>query len=52
MEWTRYEILRPLPYNHGRPIESEKFDQTNLELIERFSATTADVTRALGSWKC
>ncbi len=51
MKWTRYEILLPLRYNDGRPIESEKFDQTNLELIDRFSATTADVTRALGSWK-
>jgi hypothetical protein len=51
MKWTRYEILLPLCYNDGRPIEEEKFDQTNLELVERFSATTADTIVAIGSWK-
>ncbi len=51
MKWTRYEILLPLRYNDGQPIEPEKFDRTNLELIERFSATTADMITAVGSWK-
>jgi hypothetical protein len=51
MRWTRYEILLPLRYNDGRRIEEEKFDRTNLELIERFSATTADMITAIGSWK-
>jgi hypothetical protein len=45
MTWTRYEILLPLRYNDGRSMEELKFDQTNLELVERFSAT------AVGSWK-
>jgi len=51
MKWTRYEILLPLRYNDGRPIEEQKIDQTNLELIDRFSATTADMITAIGSWK-
>ena len=51
MKWTRYEILLPLRYNDGRRIEPIKFDQTNLELLERFSATTADMITAVGSWK-
>ncbi len=51
MKWTRYEILLPLRYNDGRLIEEGKHDQTNLELVERFSATTADTIIALGSWK-
>jgi len=51
MKWIRYEILLPLCYNDGRPIEPQKFRQTNLELLERFSATTLDLIRALGSWK-
>jgi hypothetical protein len=51
MKWTRYEILLPLRYNDGRRIEATKFDQTNLELLERFSATTADMITAVGSWK-
>jgi hypothetical protein len=50
MKSTRYEILLPLCYNDGRAIEAEKFDQTNLELVERFSATTTDLTQALGTW--
>ena len=50
MKSTRYEILLPLRYNDGRAIEPAKFDQTNLELIERFSATTTDLTLALGTW--
>ncbi len=51
MKWTRYEILLPLRYNDGRPIEESKLDQTNLELVEKFSATTTDMIIAIGSWK-
>lgn len=51
MKWTRYEILLPLSYNDGRPIEPEKFDQTNLELTEKFSATTTDMIMAVGLWR-
>jgi hypothetical protein len=51
MKWTRYEILLPLRYNDGRSIEAEKFDRTNIELIEKFSATTADMLIAVGTWK-
>ena len=51
MNWTRYEILLPLRYNDGRAVEPAKFDQTNLELMEKFSATTADLVPALGTWR-
>ena len=51
MKWIRYEILRPLCYNDGRPIESEKFRQTTRELLESFAATTLDLLAAMGSWK-
>ncbi len=51
MKWTRYEILLPLRYNDGRPIEPEKFDRTNLELVEQFAATTVDIIKAIGTWK-
>ena len=51
MKSTRYEILLPLRYNDGRQIEVAKFDQTNWELLERFSATTTDTITAVGSWK-
>lgn len=51
MKWTRYEILLPLRYNDGRPIEREKFRQTNLELTERYSGTTGDLITAIGTWK-
>jgi len=51
MKWTRYEILLPLCYNDGRPIEAEKFRKTTLEVLDRFSATTLDLIIAVGSWK-
>ena len=50
-EVDAYEILLPLRYNDGRPTESAKFDQTNLDLIERFAATTTDVIPAVGRWR-
>jgi len=51
MKWIRYEILLPLCYNDGRPIESHKFRQTTLDLLENFSATTLDLMTAIGAWK-
>jgi hypothetical protein len=51
MKATRYEILLPLRYNDGRPIEQRKFRQTNLELAERYSGTTGDLITAVGMWK-
>ena len=51
MKWTRYEILLPLCYNDGRPVESGKFRQTTLDLLENFSATTLDLIAAIGTWK-
>jgi hypothetical protein len=53
MKWTRYEILLSLCYNDGCAcaLENEKFDQTNLNLIEAFASTTADTVVAVGSWR-
>jgi ATP-dependent protease HslVU (ClpYQ) peptidase subunit len=51
MKWTRYEILLPLRYNDGRPIERLKFRQTNVELLAKFSGTTADMITAIGAWR-
>ena len=51
MKWIRYEILLPLCYNDGRPVESVKFRQTTRELLENFSATTLDLLAAMGSWR-
>ncbi len=38
----RFEILLPLFYNDGRPIEREKFLQTDDELVQQFGATSTD----------
>ena len=51
MRWIRYEILLPLCYNDGRPVESEKFRQTTLDLLENFSAATLDLIVAISAWK-
>jgi hypothetical protein len=46
----RFEILLPLLfYNDGRPVEREKFLQTE-ELVQRFSATSTDTIVVGGRW--
>jgi hypothetical protein len=50
MHLKRFEILLPLNYNDGKPIEREKFLLTHRELVDQFGATTVDTTRASGTW--
>lgn len=50
MSLERYEILLPLRYNDGTPIEPEKFQQTRRELIEKFGAITVEPQSAHGIW--
>ena len=38
----RFEILLPLFYNDGRPIEPEKFVATDDDLVATFGATSTD----------
>jgi hypothetical protein len=46
----RFEILLPLFYNDGRPIEREKFLQTDDELVQQFGATSTDTVTVRGRW--
>ena len=46
MPFERYEILLPLNYNDGTPIEPEKFQETRRELVEHFGALTMDRQRS------
>ena len=46
----RFEILLPLFYNDGTPIEKEKFAVTDDELIARFGAASADTVVVRGHW--
>jgi hypothetical protein len=48
---TRFEILLPLYYNDGRPIEREKFVQTNDELVDQFGAVSTDSVTVRGLWR-
>lgn len=50
MRLKRYEILLPIRYNDGSLIEQEKFDQTRDELVNKFSALTADSIFVTGHW--
>ena len=50
MHLRRYEILLPLRYNDGSPIEPEKFKQTRIELVARFQGATFDPQPARGFW--
>jgi hypothetical protein len=47
----RFEILLPLFYNDGRPIEKEKLLATDDELIQRFGATSTDTVVVHGKWQ-
>jgi hypothetical protein len=46
----RFEILLPLFYNDGSPIEKEKFVQTDDDLVQRFGATATDTVVVRGRW--
>jgi hypothetical protein len=47
----RFEILLPLFYNDGRPIEPEKFLATDDDLVASFGATSTDQVTVRGRWK-
>jgi hypothetical protein len=46
----RFEMLLPLFYNDGRPVEKEKFVETDDELVRLFGATSADTVAVRGRW--
>ena len=46
----RFEILLPLFYNDGRPIEREKFVETDDELVRLFGAVSTDSVVVRGLW--
>jgi hypothetical protein len=50
MQKRRYEMLLPLKYNDGRPIEHEKIYQTREELIARFDAISFLPGLVQGIW--
>jgi hypothetical protein len=47
----RFEILLPLFYNDGRPIEPAKFLATDDDLVAMFGATSTDQVTVRGKWK-
>lgn len=46
----RFEILLPLFSNDGRPIEREKFVETDDELVRLFGAVSTDSVVVRGLW--
>jgi hypothetical protein len=46
----RFEILLPLFFNDGRPIEDHKFILTDDELVAKFGATSTDSVTVQGHW--
>jgi hypothetical protein len=47
---VRFEILLPLQYNDGTPVEPEKIALTRRELREIFGASTLDASPLRGQW--
>ena len=50
MSLRRYEILLPIRYNDGAPVEEEKFAQTRRELVSAFGAFTTQPEPMQGWW--
>jgi hypothetical protein len=50
MSFRRYEIILPIRYNSGHPVEREKFFRTNRELVERFGAVSFAPETLSGIW--
>lgn len=50
MQKRRYEMLLPLRYNDGRPMEDEKFHETREDLIARFDAVSFLPGSVQGTW--
>jgi len=48
--FKRYEVLLPVRYNDGAPIEEEKFQQTWLEARQQFGGLTIDLHPLRGIW--
>lgn len=49
-KFGRFEILLPLFYNDGTPIEGDKFKLTRQELDEQFRGSSADTVPVSGHW--
>jgi hypothetical protein len=50
MRFVRYEILLPLFYNDGSPVEAHKFEQTREELLAQFDALSLEPGGVRGTW--
>ena len=50
MSRRRYEILLPIRYNDGTPVEREKFFLTQEELVSKFGALTTSPELLQGVW--
>jgi hypothetical protein len=48
--FKRYEVLLPVRYNDGTPIEEEKFQRTWLEARQQFGGLTIDLHPLRGIW--
>lgn len=48
--FRRYEVLLPLSYNDGSPVERENIIQTRRELLVRFGALTSYLDPLMGYW--
>src|SRR5262245_9354761 len=47
----RFEILLPLFYNDGKPVEDQQFVATDDEFVAAFGATSTDTVNVRGHWR-
>jgi hypothetical protein len=50
MRKRRFEILLPIRFNDGRPVDGELLEQTREEIMSRFRAVQIQPHTVLGLW--
>ncbi|MDB5330984.1 MAG: hypothetical protein JWP03_2135 [Phycisphaerales bacterium] len=50
-KWRRFEVLLPLQFNDGRPIDQEWLAEAVLEVVGEFGAASYETQRVEGHWR-
>ncbi len=49
--WRRFEVLRPLRFNDGKPVQGEWMAEAVLEVVEYFGAASYETQKVEGHWR-
>ena len=49
--WRRFEVLLPLRFNDGKPVQGEWMAEAVLEVVEYFGAASYETQKVEGHWR-